>query len=284
MAPRNNNQTMLRRGRSMTTTNTRSHNKRKSNNTTNHAHALIKKNRKNVPTKEPVDKNESEDDEEKVDDDVVDEEEEDRDKIIYGNKNDECFSDDENEHNNEDEDNDDESDDDEEQNNIENQNSMAFPKRNLDQEKIRTVLQRKDNIINKQKEMIAKMKQQQEQYIPPLGQVITGNQAGIGTMSAVTAASAVSPKELTDGNKMSLGVYITSTIFQQIKFVRDETIQRYPELIDGCVAFMLAGQQPTILDGVAYKTAVEKYLREKTSNLRSYAKKQIKKKFLGKQQ
>jgi hypothetical protein len=29
---------------------------------------------------------------------------------------------------------------------------------------------------------------------------------------------------------------------------------------------------------------VEKYLREKTSNLRSYAKKQIKKKFLGKQQ
>ena len=80
---------------------------------------------------------------------------------------------------------------------------------------------------------------------------------------------------------MSLSVHINQHLFPQVKFLSKETTIRYPRLVEGCIAHMIPFAKEH--DVLSYHSATERFLREQIANRRSYTKKQVRTKFIGKQ-
>lgn len=118
-------------------------------------------------------------------------------------------------------------------------------------------------------------------HLPAVVRTVGGECTTAG-LSTVTTQSEITPKkELSHGNKMSLSVYITQHLFPQVKFLSKETTIRYPRLVEGCIAHMIPFAKEH--DVLSYHSATERFLREQIANRRSYTKKQVRTKFIGKQ-
>ena len=86
-------------------------------------------------------------------------------------------------------------------------------------------------------------------------------------------------KELNDGQKASIGAYVSS-LYKRLKFLNNETMAAYPcvlqKALDQLVITKTNETQET------YKSATLKELRYHLSQKRQYSKKQIMKKYIGK--
>ena len=85
-------------------------------------------------------------------------------------------------------------------------------------------------------------------------------------------------KTLNDGHKSNLGVHI-SEIYADIKFLNDDTLELYPEIVGDAMDAM---EMKTGLDKAMYGAAVKKEMKYMMAQKRGYSKKQVMKKYKGK--
>lgn len=86
-------------------------------------------------------------------------------------------------------------------------------------------------------------------------------------------------KQLNAGKKASLGTFIDTVLFKQVKFMNKETIEGHPEIIQHAMEEM--GGMESEIEKAQFREATIKELRLKLSQKRAYSKKQVMLKYKG---